>query len=108
MEALPSVSEIVPSERDDGRNFGQYLQDWRKNGFVREVVPDGDISISTYEDDELNGLSVVWSEGGFKAELYSKGQLMASLTDIEAWNEFASQNKMAASEFKNFIEQQEI
>ena len=104
MESLPS---IVPSERDNGRYFGQYLHDGRMNGVVMEVVPNGYISISTYEDDVPNGLSVVWSEGGFKAELYNKGQLMAGLHDIAAWNELVSQNKLAASEFKIYIEEQE-
>ena len=105
MESLPS---IVPSERNNGkwlgtapkhRTFGQYLHDGRKNGVVMEVVPNGYISISTYEDDVPNGLSVVWSEDGFKAELYCKGQLMAGTHDITAWNELASNSKITASDF---------
>ena len=61
LESLPSFLEAVPIESDDGRSFGQYLPDGRKHGIIREVIPNGDVTVASYENDELNGLCIKWS-----------------------------------------------
>ena len=61
LEPLPSLLDASPFEFNNGKGIGQHLRDGRKSGVVKEVIPNGDIIISTYENDELNGLCIKWS-----------------------------------------------